>query len=101
MGLVNFLVQRAMRKEEKRAAKEASKLYTETKANNPHASEETTIKEMLFDEDPEVAMAELPQETRNVVNTFCKTVNGLCYALIIDMGCLQGWSNFRCLQFTT
>lgn len=97
MGLTNFMVHRAMKSEAKRLAKWALKVYPETKAKMPDAAETDIIKAMQFTES---GLAKCRQDTRDMVNICCKTINGLCYLNAFE-GVLKGWMNSRSLQFTT
>ncbi len=97
MGLINFLVHKKMKKEAKRLAKWALKVYPETKAKMPEAAEKDIIKAMTFTDDN---LVKFKQKTRDMIDICCKTVNGLCYILAFE-GNFKGFMNSRLLQFTT
>ena len=97
MGLFNWLMQRQMRNEARRMAKEVASLYSESKARNPDKPEQEVIRNMAFDEDK---MALIPQTSRKRLETCCETVHGFCYMMALDLGRFKGLMNLRSLQFT-
>jgi len=98
MGLINWIVQRIMQKEAKRLAKLVSELYPEAKEKMPNTTETEIIKSMLFDKD---SLSKSSQETKEKIDACCKTINGFCYMVALDIGKFKGWMNFRSLQFTS
>jgi hypothetical protein len=98
MGLFNFLMDRTLRKEAKRLAKEITKLYPESKRRLPDAPEPEVILGMAFDEE---RLAIIPEESRKRIETCCSTINGFCYMMALDLGRLKKLMNFRSLQFTS
>ena len=97
MGLTNWIVQRTLEGEAKRLAKECRKLYDKTKRAMPNASEQSIIINMFGKEED---LPKLSPESQRRIRTCCKSVNGLCYMLALDVGKFEGWMNLRSLQFT-
>jgi hypothetical protein len=97
MGIINWCMQRSMAKEARRLAKEVSRLYPESKARHPSASETEIIRGMAFDEE---ALASISESSRKRIDACCETVQGFCYMMALDIGSLTGLMNLRSLQFT-
>ena len=97
MRLNNWFMQRSMKKEAQRLAKQLAVLYRESKAKNPSASEAEVIRAIVFDNE---ALSRMSESTRRRVETSCETVQGLCYMAALDMGSLKRLMPFRAVQFT-
>ena len=98
MGLVNFTVQRVMKREAKQLAKWAAKTYPVVRAQHP-TDDKVTVHKRMFMGDPQKLDSKSERIQRRV-NKCCTSVQGLCYMLAMDCGALQGFLVFRCLQFT-
>jgi len=92
-----WLLQRTMKKEARRLAKEVAALYSEFKSRNLNASETEVIKGMIFNEG---RLALIPERSKKRIGICCETVQGFCYMMALDAGKLKGLMNFRSLQFT-
>ena len=97
MGIINWFMQRSMKKEAERLAKMMVELYPKSKSNKPNASEMEVIRSIAYNDD---AMSQMSDSTRKRVETCCESIQGLCYMLALDLGPLNGVLNFRALQFT-
>ena len=97
MGLLNWLVQRDMKKEARRMAKEVARLYDASKSRNPNRPENEVVKGMVFDDNK---VAVMPEISRKRMEICCETVQGFCYMMALDIGRLKDMMNFRSLQFT-
>ncbi len=97
MGIINWLMQRSMKKEAQRLAKEVTVLYPESKSKNPNASDTEIMKAMVFDNEK---LAQISEISRKRIEICCETIQGFCYMIALDMGKLKGLMNFRSLQFT-
>ena len=97
MGIIDWIVQRVLRGVAHRLAQKAAKLYRESKARNPDASEAKVIRAMAFDEEE---LAGIPPKTKRRIEICCETVQGFCYMMGLDAGRIKGWKNPRPLQFT-
>ncbi len=86
-----------MLKEAKRLALEVKALYTESKDQNPSATEPEIIRAMAFDEN---ALAKIPETSRRRIITCCETIQGFCYLMALDVGKFKKMINLRSLQFT-
>lgn len=95
MGLMNWLVQRSMRKEAGRVAKVMFSLVAENRERYPNVSEAEIAKSVLY---PHIE--NIPEKTKKRLEACCETVNGICYVEVLDCGRLKRWMNFRQLQFT-
>jgi hypothetical protein len=97
MGIFNWLMHRQMKGEAKRLAKIARESYDEKKKELGNVSEQEIIISMSFNEDK---LKKLTSEIRTRIKTCCKTVNGYCYMMALDVGEFKKLINFRSLQFT-
>ncbi len=93
----NRLIQEIMFREAKRVARINKKLYSKTKAKMKDATEQEIILNMAFDKNK---LSKLSEESRKRIETCCKTINGYCYMMVLDVGRLKGFMIFRQLQFT-
>ena len=91
-------MQRSMKKEAKRVAKIIKVEYERAKQSMFNASEVEVVRSIFFNEEK---FAKLSEEFKKRVNICCKTINGLCYMMVLDVGVLKGAINLRSLQFTT
>lgn len=97
MGLFNWIMQRYMLGEARRMAKEITKLYAESKSNNPNAPEVEVIRKMAFDDE---RLAQIPESSRKRIEICCESIQGFGYMMALDAGRLKGLMNLRSLQFT-
>lgn len=97
MGIINWFVQRNMKKEAQRLAKEVAALYPVSKSKNPDASDMEILKATVFDNEK---LTQISESSRKRIEICCETVQGFCYMVALDLGNLKGAVNFRALQFT-
>lgn len=95
MGLMNWIVQRSMKREAKRIAKWAAESYPIAKSQNAKSPEPDVLAKMLFED-----ISEESERLQKKINDCCQSIQGLCYMFAMDIGALRGFMNFRCLQFT-
>jgi len=96
MGLSNFLIQRAMKKDARLLAEWAAELYQTLKVHNPNDTDEEIFGEMLGER---MHFRDEDDEKRTKAR-FCSTIEGVCYYLGMEFGVLRGAPIFRCVQFT-
>ena len=97
MGIINWLMQRTMRNEANRLAKEVSKICSKAEHGKSNKYYAEFIKRNVFNEEN---MAIIAESSRRRIDVCCETVQGLCYMMALDVGKLKGLMNFRSLQFT-
>ena len=96
-GLVHNLMQKALKKEAKRLAKEAAEIFSEIKNKTGDSSTQEIILDIFSSKEK---LAELPESSREKIKTYCKTVNGFCYMMGLGTGPFKNLINIRSLQFT-
>lgn len=96
MGINNWFVQRALRSQAKRIADWADKAYADTKASYPDLKDHEIHQKMLG-ADPDL----LSPDAQHRITECGQTIEGISYLMASVSGMMEGWANFRCLQFTT
>ena len=97
MALTNWLMQRTMRKEANRLAKEIAKICSKADHGKSNKYYAEFIKSHVFDEEK---LAIIAESSRKRIDVCCETVQGFCYMQALDVGMLKRLMNFRSLQFT-
>lgn len=93
--MFNYLMQRQLKKEAKRLAKEALESFSELRTRKESIQE--IILEKVMEEE---GLTKISESSRERIKTCCKTVNGFCYMMALDTGPLKKLINIRSLQFT-
>jgi hypothetical protein len=97
MGL-DFLTHKKYKREAQKIADRIALAYPRILALHPDADEQIVIKDIFLEE---MGYGTLPEESKDLVNTCCKTVNGLSYLLALRYSImLRDAPNFKILQFT-
>ena len=99
--MINWMVQRGLRKQAKRIVDSVAETYAEEKAQHPGSSEHLLYQRILPGGGDPDKLAQLSPSTRHMLDECSQTIEGVCY-LVADMsGFTKGWPNFRNLQLTT
>ena len=96
MGLINWMVQRALRSQAKHIAEWAKETYPVVKAQNEGLPEHIVHQKMLDDD-----FSGLSPEAKHRLEECSQTIEGLCYLMADMSGATKGLMSFRCLQLTT
>lgn len=100
MGLVNWVIQRDLRREARRWAETVAPLYVKKKTSMPNVKEADLILYIAFDIFDKKELAHIPESAQRRIEICCETIQGLCYMMALDAGRLKGSMNLRSLQFT-
>ena len=96
-GIFGWFIQRAMRNEARKLAKEVRILYLQSKSRNPDKTEAEVMRGIVFEEDK---FAHILEGSRRRAEICCETIQGICYMMALDLGTLKRLTKIRSIQFT-
>ena len=96
MGLTNWAMQKAMRKEAVNIANKVYQYYPPEEYNNVYKPVLNGLLKPFFGKE----LSDYSRELQLHVRKKLTTIEGFCYMVGLDTGRLKGAMIFRCLQFT-
>ena len=98
MGALDFFTHRKFKREAQKITDRIALAYPRSRALQPDADEHLVHKNIFLEE---TGCEYPPEQSKDAIDTCCKTVNGVCYLLALQTSnVLQNATNLTILQFT-